>query len=85
MCLGIPARLLDFDHDHPELATADVEGTTYRVNIALLADDPPRPGEWVLLHMGFAMERLSEQEAAQAREGLAIAGAGEDPPDVPAG
>lgn len=67
----------------PEIATAEIEGVTYRGNTALLDDDPPRAGDWVLLHMGFAMERLSEQEAAQARQGLAIAGAGEDPPEGP--
>jgi len=40
------------------------------INIALLSDDPPAPGEWVLIHVGFALSKIDEQEAAAALEYL---------------
>jgi len=71
MCLGIPAQLVEGDTGHPDLAMAEVGGVRRVVNIALL-DEPPRPGDWVLVHMGFA---LSVMTADEAREALAALGA----------
>jgi hydrogenase expression/formation protein HypC len=71
MCLGIPAQLVEGDTGHPDLAMAEVGGVRRVVNIALL-DEPPRTGDWVLIHMGFA---LSVMTADEAREALAALGA----------
>ncbi len=47
------------------LAWVDVLGVRRRVNVDLLADDPPRAGDWVLVHVGFAMSKISDAEARQ--------------------
>ncbi len=42
----------------------NVSGVRRMINIGLLADDPPAPGDWVLIHVGFALSKIDEQEAA---------------------
>ena len=74
MCLGIPAQLVDGQTGHPDLALADVGGVRRAINIGLL-DEPARPGDWVLVHMGFALQTMTPQEA---REALAALGAERD-------
>ena len=49
----------------------DVSGVKRAINIGLLADEPPVPGEWVLIHVGFALSKIDEAEAAAA---LAVPG-----------
>jgi hydrogenase expression/formation protein HypC len=71
MCLGIPARITDGATGHPDLAAVDMGGVTRVVNIGLL-DEPPRPGDWILVHMGFALSTMTAEEAA---DGLAALGA----------
>ena len=66
MCLGIPGELVEFLPGQPDLARVDVSGVRRVINVGLLADDPPRPGEWVLIHVGFAMSKIDEAEAASA-------------------
>ncbi|MBV9208195.1 MAG: HypC/HybG/HupF family hydrogenase formation chaperone [Actinobacteria bacterium] len=77
MCLGIPARLVAGDTGHPDLAMADMGGVTRMINVGLL-DEPPASGDWVLVHMGFALSAMTEQEAADA---LAALGAERDAED----
>ena len=64
MCLGIPGEVIEVISEQPELARVEVSGVRRVINIGLLADDPPRPGEWVLIHVGFALSRINEAEAA---------------------
>jgi hydrogenase expression/formation protein HypC len=66
MCLAIPARILDVVDERNELAQVDVGGVQRTVNVSLLGTDPNgvRPGDWVLVHVGFAIARVDEQEAA---------------------
>ncbi len=66
MCLGIPARVVDIDGGHPDLAYADVAGARRQINMGLLADEGIAVGDWVVIHMGFALERLSAEAAADA-------------------
>ena len=61
MCLAIPGEIVELLDDRPELATVDVQGVRRAVNIGLL--DDVRPGQWVLIHVGFAMSRIDEAEA----------------------
>jgi len=70
MCLGIPARLVAGDTGHPDLAMVDMSGVSRVINIALL-DDRPAPGDWILVHMGFALSAMTEQEARDALAALA--------------
>ncbi len=69
MCLGIPGRIVKIDDAHKRLATVDVSGVRRQVNIACIVDDehPPEAciGDWVLIHVGFAMSRIDEEQAAQ--------------------
>jgi hydrogenase expression/formation protein HypC len=66
MCLGIPGEVIEILADQPDLAKVDVSGVKRLINIGLLADDPPKPGEWVLIHVGFALSKIDEDEAAAA-------------------
>jgi hydrogenase expression/formation protein HypC len=69
MCLGIPGRIVAIDDAERMLATADVSGVKRQINIACVVDDD-HPleacvGDWVLIHVGFAMSRIDEAEAAE--------------------
>jgi hydrogenase expression/formation protein HypC len=63
MCLGIPGELLGFDDGPSDLATVEVSGVRRRVNVGLLERGDLRPGDWVLVHVGFALSKISESEA----------------------
>jgi hydrogenase expression/formation protein HypC len=69
MCLGIPAQIVRIDDAERMLATAEVAGVRRQVNIICIVDaeHPPESciGDWVLLHVGFAMSRIDEAEAAE--------------------
>lgn len=69
MCLGIPGRIVKIDDANKKLATVDVSGVRRQVNIACIVDDahPPEAcvGEWVLVHVGFAMARIDARRAAE--------------------
>jgi hydrogenase assembly chaperone HypC/HupF len=68
-----------------QLALVEVEGVARRINIGLL-DEPPEPGQWVLIHMGFAVELTDASGADQAMSGLELMGRPRDDPTVePAG
>jgi hydrogenase expression/formation protein HypC len=70
MCLGIPGEVIEFLPDQSDLARVSVSGVRRVINMALLSDDPPKPGEWVLIHVGFALSKIDEAEAAAALEFL---------------
>jgi hydrogenase assembly chaperone HypC/HupF len=77
MCLGIPGQVVEMvDGYGGELALVDVQGARRRVNLGMLDPDDQRlsPGEWVLIHMGFAMERIDETAAREALAGLELMG-----------
>ena len=69
MCLGIPGRIIEIDDVTKKLATVDVGGVKRQINIACIVNDEHPVascvGDWVLVHVGFAMSRIDEQEAAQ--------------------
>jgi len=74
MCLGIPGRVVRIVPGYAgQLALVDVVGAQRRVNIGMLAA-PPEPGEWVLIHMGFALEVIDDAGAEQAMGGLELMG-----------
>jgi hydrogenase expression/formation protein HypC len=68
MCLGIPGRIIEINDVAKKLATVDVGGVKRQINIACIVNDehPVNScvGDWVLIHVGFAMSRINEQEAA---------------------
>ena len=63
MCLAIPGRVVELVAEQPMLAKVDVAGVRRNVNIGLLADEPVRPGDYVLIHVGFALSKVSEAQA----------------------
>lgn len=76
MCLGIPGRLIEFSPDHPDMGRVDVEGLVRDINLGLLEDDPALPGDWVLIHLGFALQKMTQAEVDEARSTLTVLGEG---------
>ena len=74
MCLGIPGQVAELLESHEHLARVDVSGVGRIVNIGLLEDERVQPGDWVLIHVGFAMSKIDEDEARRALEGLQLMG-----------
>ena len=67
MCLAIPGQVIEFVDDELRLAKVDVAGVRRNVNVSLLDDDEDggvAPGDWVLIHVGFALSKVDEEEAA---------------------
>jgi hydrogenase expression/formation protein HypC len=73
MCLAIPGKIVELVADVP-LGIVEVTGVRRRVDLGLLQDDPPQVGDWVLIHVGFAMSRISEREAEDQMRTLRILG-----------
>ncbi len=63
MCLGIPGRIVAITDAANCLATVDVSGVQRTISVRLLEQDLTEPDEWVLVHVGFAMEKIDESEA----------------------
>jgi len=63
MCLAIPGKIVDLARDDTRLATVEVAGVRRKVDLGLLQDDMPSKGDWILIHVGFAMSKISEQDA----------------------
>ena len=65
MCVGIPARVVELESSGPHTATVDVEGVQREVNTLMVTDEGLAVGDWVLLHVGFAMAKIDADEAAE--------------------
>ena len=74
MCVGIPGQIVEITDAHANLAMVDVSGVRRQVNIACVVDgEHPADacvGDWVLIHVGFAMSRIDEEEARRTLEVL---------------
>jgi len=64
MCLAIPGKVVHLSPDEPHVALVEVSGVRRKVNIDLVRDDGLSEGDWVLIHVGFALSKVSEVEAA---------------------
>ena len=75
MCLGIPGRVVrKLDGYGGQLALVDVEGAERKVNLGMMEDQDFQPGDLVLIHMGFVVERIDAARAEQAMAGLELMG-----------
>jgi hydrogenase expression/formation protein HypC len=74
MCLAIPGRIVELVTDPAPLAMVEVTGVRRRVDLGLLLDDMPAVGDWVLIHVGFAMSKISERQAEDQMRMLAVLG-----------
>ena len=88
MCLGVPGRIVEISDEADQRAIADVEGVRREVSVALLGiatpsgdvvsigdvsgDEAVSVGDWVLIHVGFAMSRIDEEEAQQTLAALKL-------------
>ena len=63
MCLGIPGEVVDIVDEANHLATVEVSGVRRTISLALLTDEPVTCGDWVLVHVGFALSRIDQAEA----------------------
>ena len=70
MCLGIPGQILDIVDDENSIAKVNVSGVKRNVSIALVRPEGIEPGDWVLIHVGFAMSKIDEKEAYETMQGL---------------
>ena len=86
MCLGIPGKIIEISEQDPLTATVDVGGVRRPVNIAcIVSETRPGPscvGDWVLVHVGFAMSRIDEEEAQKTLAILAELGEMQDELDA---
>lgn len=74
MCLGIPGQVVELLDAHHELAKVDVAGVKRSIDVSLLTDEGLVPGDWVLIHVGFAMSKIDEREAERALSSLELLG-----------
>jgi hydrogenase expression/formation protein HypC len=70
VCLGIPGQVLEFMTEHPDLARVDVSGVRRVINVGLLEEDNLQIGDWILIHVGFALSKIDEAEAQAALQFL---------------
>jgi hydrogenase expression/formation protein HypC len=77
MCLAIPGKIVSLVPDEPHLGVVEVTGVRRRVDLGLLIEDMPKIGDWVLIHVGFAMSKISEQNAVDQMQLLTMLGEGE--------
>ena len=77
MCLAIPGQIKDFDGEGDHFATVDVSGVKRKVNVDLLREEGLELDDWVLIHVGFAMSKISEEQAQEQLQLLRMLGESE--------
>ncbi|MFZ0321088.1 MAG: HypC/HybG/HupF family hydrogenase formation chaperone [Candidatus Sulfotelmatobacter sp.] len=77
MCLAIPGQVVELFPDQPNTAVIDVVGVRRKVDLGLLQDNLPLKGDWVLIHVGFAMSKISEEDALDQMRTLRALGEAE--------
>jgi hydrogenase expression/formation protein HypC len=74
VCLAIPGKILEFIPENHDAALVEVAGVRRRVDLGLLEDERPQPGDWVLIHVGFALSKISEEDALEQMNTLRMLG-----------
>jgi hydrogenase expression/formation protein HypC len=74
MCLAIPGKIVEISSENRDSALVEVVGVRRKIDLGLLQHDKPVPGDWVLVHVGFAMSKISEQDAADQMNTLRMLG-----------
>ncbi|MGH9356572.1 MAG: HypC/HybG/HupF family hydrogenase formation chaperone [Terriglobia bacterium] len=74
MCLAIPGKIVELIPESHHTALVEVAGVRRRVDLGLLEPDGPRPGDWVLIHVGFALSKISEADALDQMQTLRMLG-----------
>jgi hydrogenase expression/formation protein HypC len=77
MCLGIPGQVVRMlDGYNNQVALVDVVGEQRKVNVGMLPEETFAPGDWVIIHMGFVVEKTDKAGADEAMAGLELMGRG---------
>jgi hydrogenase expression/formation protein HypC len=74
MCLAIPGEIVEFVEGNDQLVLVDVVGVKRKINIGLMEPGEVGVGDWILIHVGFAMSKVDEKEAAEALAMLELMG-----------
>ena len=76
MCLGIPGQLVEIIDVEQHRGLADIDGVKREINIGLVLNEPGglNVGDWVLIHVGFAMSRIDEEEAERTLSFIKLMG-----------
>lgn len=74
MCLGVPGQIVEFLEPTHHLAKAEISGVRRAINVGLLVPDGLDIGDWVLIHVGFALSKIDEEEARRTLDFLATLG-----------
>jgi len=86
MCLGIPGQIIEMVEGYGnQLVWVDIVGASRKVNIGMLEDAEQAalsPGDWVLIHMGFVVQRVDQAGAEKAMSGLELMGRPRDPQEL---
>lgn len=87
MCLGIPGQVVRMLEGYgDQLALVNVAGENRKVNVGMLPEETFDTGDWVIIHMGFVVEKTDKEGADAALAGLKMMGSGpemEDPGEIP--
>lgn len=67
MCLGLPGRIIEIRDADNGIARVDTDGVTRDVSLGMLPDESLAVGDWVLIHLGFAMAKIDEAQARETR------------------
>lgn len=70
MCLDIPGQIIEIVDNEHDIARVEISGVRRTMNIALVREEGIKPGDWVLIHVGFAMSKIDEREAFETLEAL---------------
>ena len=70
MCLGVPGQIVEFLDPTHHLARAEISGVRRAINVGLLVPDGLEIGDWVLIHVGFALSKIDEEEARKTLDFL---------------
>jgi hydrogenase expression/formation protein HypC len=84
MCLGIPGRIVAVTDESRQMAMAEISGVRREVNVACVAEGPLADlvGRWTLIHVGFAMSLIDEDEAEKTLEALRSLGEAQETPEA---
>lgn len=74
MCLAIPGRIVELLPEQENLALVEVSGVRRKIDTGLLQEDPAQAGDWVLIHVGFALSKISEEDALEQIRVLGMLG-----------
>ena len=74
MCLGIPGRIIEIVDEEYDIAKVEVSGVKRNISVALVRSEGIASGDWVLVHVGFAMSKIDETEAQETLKALRLLG-----------